>query len=97
MRSAVPAKLRVEGTVAYFEGDLTLDAATRLLAEGRQALQQGVSQFDLAGVGEMDSSALSVILGLRRVAEATERTFQLQSVSASLLSLAKLYGVADHL
>ena len=97
MRVAVPAKLRVDDKVAFFEGDLTLDVATRLLAEGRQAMQKGVSHFDLAGVGEMDSSALSVILGLRRDAEATGRTFQLQSVSASLLSLAKLYGVADHL
>ena len=91
------AELRVEGDVARLEGDLTLDHASRLLAQGKAAIQDGVRGFDLSRVGHMDSSAISFILGLRRFAETQGQRIEFQSVSESLLSLAKLYGVAEHL
>lgn len=97
MRQAVPAQLRTEGPVAYLEGDLTLQHATRMLDLGKAAIQKGVRGFDLSGVGHLDSSAISLILGLRRFAESSGQQIEIQSVSDSLLSLAKLYGVAEHL
>jgi ABC-type transporter Mla MlaB component len=90
-------EVRVDGQLAYLEGDLTLAHATRMLAQGKEAIQDGIRRFDLSRVGHMDSSAISLILGLRRFAEAQGQTIEIQSVSESLLSLAKLYGVAEHL
>jgi ABC-type transporter Mla MlaB component len=63
--------MRVEAGVAILEGDLVLDNATRMLAEGEQAIQAGAGVFDLSGVGKMDSSALSLLLALRRSAART--------------------------
>ncbi len=97
MRKPERAELRVDGQVAYLEGDLTLEHATRMLDQGKAAIQDGVQGFDLSRVGHMDSSAISLILGLRRFAEARGQHIEIQSVSESLLSLAKLYGVAEHL
>lgn len=97
MRQETHAELRIDGQVAYLEGDLTLGHASRMLAQGKTAIQNGVRGFDLSRVGQMDSSAISLILSLRRFAEARGQTIEVQAVSESLLSLAKLYGVAEHL
>ena len=85
--------MRVEAGVALFEGDLVLERATRLLAEAESALSGGASVFDLSGVGHMDSSALSLMLSLRR--RAAGKPLEFRAVPESLLSLAKLYGIAD--
>ena len=87
--------MRLEAGVAILEGDLVLDHATRLLAEGEAAIGAGCTQFDLAGVGRMDSSALSLMLALRR--HANGKTLQFHNVPESLTSLATLYGIADQL
>ncbi len=87
--------MRVEAGVASLEGDLILDNATRLLAEAESALQGGARVFDLSRVGNMDSSALSLILSLRR--RAGDGAIEFRSVPESLLSLANLYGIADQI
>jgi phospholipid transport system transporter-binding protein len=75
------------------DGDLVLDNASRLLTEGEAALSAGCSVFDLSGVGRMDSSALSLLLALRRRADG--KTLQFRNVPESLTSLARLYGIAE--
>ena len=89
--------MRVEAGVALLEGDLVLDNATRLLAEGEAAINAGSVVFDLSGVGRMDSSALSLLLALRRrFGEKTgATTLQFRNLPESLTSLARLYGIAD--
>lgn len=87
--------MRVETGVAAFEGDLVLDNATRLLAEAEAALDEGAAVFDLSRVGNMDSSALSLMLSLRR--RAGNKPIQFRAVPESLVSLATLYGIADQL
>lgn len=89
--------MRVEAGTAILEGDLVLDNATRLLAEGEAAIGAGSTIFDLSGVGRMDSSALSLLLALRRRSgEKTDgKTLQFRNVPESLTSLARLYGIAD--
>ncbi len=87
--------MRVHEGVAAFEGDLVLDQASRLLAEAEAALALGARVFDFSGVGHMDSSALSLMLSLRR--RAAGGSIEFRSVPESLNSLAKLYGIADQL
>lgn len=89
--------MRVEGGVAQFEGDLILANTTRLLAEAEAALDAGASAFDLSGVGHMDSSALSLLLALKRRTGAAGRALAFHNIPESMLSLAKLYGIAEQL
>ncbi len=49
--------------------------------------------LDLAGVTEVDSAAVSLLLHWQRDAQATGSVVSLRNVPPSLLSLAKLYGV----
>ena len=97
MRQETPAELRLDGEVAFVEGDLTLAHVARMLDRCKAAMQQGVRAIDLSQVGHMDSSAISLIPSLRRFAQSQGRPIEIRSVSESLLSLAKLYGVAEHL
>ncbi len=85
--------MKVDAGVAYLSGDLVLDRATALLAEGLAALAAGARVFDLDDVGNVDSSALSLLLSLRRGAGSDAVTFR--AMPDSLLSLARLYGIAD--
>ena len=87
--------MRLDAGVAAFEGDLTLAHAARLLAEAEAALGQGARVFDLSRVGQMDSSALSLMLSLRR--RAGVQPLEFRAVPESLASLAALYGIADQI
>ncbi len=89
--------MRIEADVAVLEGELVLDNATRILAEGEQAILAGTRVFDLSGVVKMDSSALSLLLALRRsgLKNAAGNALQFRNVPESLTSLARLYGIAD--
>lgn len=87
--------MRVAEGCAYPEGALTLAEARRVLAEGNEALAQGVAAFDLAAVTQVDSAALSLLLSWRRVAQAEPRSLAFRNVPDSLLSLAALYGLTD--
>jgi phospholipid transport system transporter-binding protein len=89
--------MRLEEGVAWLEGELTLGNASGWLREGETALQQGIAVFDLAGIGQLDSSALSLLLSLRRRAEAAGSNIEFRNIPDSLASLAKLYGVADQI
>ena len=87
--------MRIEAGVAYLEGDLTLAQATRLLRECEAAYRSGVAAYDLAGAATMDSSALSLLLSLRRLAAGSPVEFR--HIPEDLVSLARLYGVAEQL
>jgi phospholipid transport system transporter-binding protein len=89
--------MRVEAGVALIEGDLTLANASQWLAEGEAALKQGIAAFDMAAVGQLDSSALSLMLSLRRHAESAGGKIEFRNLPDSLTSLAKLYGVDDQI
>jgi ABC-type transporter Mla MlaB component len=91
--------MRVESGIAIIEGDLVLDRITDVLAEALASIQAGAGKFDLSGVGRMDSSALSLLLELKRTDRARNAEdkppLQFLHVPDSLTSLAALYGIAD--
>ena len=79
---------------------MTIANARALLDAGRGLLQSASSSpvttlIDLVAVEEVDSSALGVILAWLRSAAEKNLSLRLVDPPASLLSLAKLYGVAE--
>jgi phospholipid transport system transporter-binding protein len=89
--------LRVEDGVALLEGDLNLANASQWLEQGEAALKAGVTVFDLAGIGHIDSAALSLMLSLRRRAQAAGTRIAFHNTPGSLASLADLYGVTEQI
>ena len=71
-----------------------------LLAAGHRLLEIGADKevvFDLRSVPEADSSALAVLFGWQRAAVARGASLHIINPTASLLSLAELYGLAESL
>ncbi|MBK6744501.1 MAG: STAS domain-containing protein [Hydrogenophilales bacterium] len=87
--------MRVQDGVAYPEGPITLAEAVRVRLDGETALASGCDVIDLAGITQVDSSALSVLLAWRRDALNSNRQVVLRNPPANILSLIDLYGVGE--
>jgi len=74
---------------------LVMTNARGLLEAGRSALKAGEQVFDFSEVGEADSSAIAVMLGWLRAAEAARSTVKFAHIPAGVRSLAELYGVSE--
>jgi len=77
------------------QGPLTLRSAGALLARGQQLFVEPVSRVDLAGVAEVDSAALGLLLEWLREARAQDREIVYLNFPDNLTSLGTLYGVLD--
>ncbi|MEO8441395.1 MAG: STAS domain-containing protein, partial [Betaproteobacteria bacterium] len=82
------------GNELRLSGALTIANAVALCEEGRQQLD-GDMVIDLAGVTEVDSTALSVLFEWRRAARAKNVQITFRNLPDSMQSLAALYGVTD--
>ena len=78
-------------------GSFTLDAIRRIEREVNGRLDADGVTVDLSAITEVDSTAVSLLLHWRRKAREGGRTLTLHAPPASLVSLAKLYGVEDFL
>jgi phospholipid transport system transporter-binding protein len=78
-----------------FGGALTLDDAADVLEASKALPLPATGIVDFSGLMQGDSSALAVMLALKRRAVAEDRTLTLTGLPASLRSLAVVYGV-DH-
>jgi phospholipid transport system transporter-binding protein len=67
---------------------------SQLQVQSAQAQAEPV-RVDASALSDFDSSALAVLLGLRRVAKAQGRTVLVEGMSPRLRELATLYGVLD--
>ena len=81
---------------------LLIGLMTACCATAVPAPAQGAERFtgprvtvDLAGVTEVDSSALSLLLEWRREAVRNGREIRYRNLPANLKSLAELYGVTE--
>ena len=74
---------------------MTMANAPQLLEAGRAALQPGEQIFDLARVGNADSSAIAVMLGWLRVADHSRSTVKFAHIPSGVCSLAELYGISE--
>ncbi|ALD91732.1 NTP binding protein involved in toluene tolerance [Cupriavidus gilardii CR3] len=72
---------------------LTNRNAAAVLREAAARVAQGEAQVDCSTLGQVDSSAVAVMLALHRDASARGRTLSFVGVPQQLAALASLYGV----
>ena len=87
--------IRREGDRMVVSGALTLASVAAVLREGSVAIGQGVHTVDLGEVGELDSSALALLLAWLRQARQQNRGLSFSNLPQGLTTIARLYGVAD--
>jgi phospholipid transport system transporter-binding protein len=83
-----------EGERCSVKGAITIANATAVLAESEKLFDGTRTTVDLAGVTEVDSTAVSLLLEWRRAAARANRQIDFVNLPESLRSLADLYGVA---
>ena len=76
-------------------GPLTLASVTAALHEGNAAIAEGVRTVDLGGVGDLDSSALALLLAWLREARRQNRALTFANLPQGLTAIARLYGGAE--
>ena len=86
---------RQDGGRLLITAPLAMANARGLLEAGRSALQPGEVIFDFSAVSEADSSAVAVMLGWLRAADAASARVKFAHIPAGVRSLAELYGVTD--
>lgn len=74
---------------------LVMANARGLLDAGRAAFQAGEQLIDFSEVTEADSSAIAVMLGWLRGADATRSSLKFAHVPVGVRSLAELYGLTE--
>jgi phospholipid transport system transporter-binding protein len=87
--------IRREGDRMVVSGALTLANVAAALSEGNAAIGEGVRTVDLAEVGELDSSALALLLAWLREAKRQNRSLVFANLPQGLTTIARLYGVAE--
>jgi len=83
------------GDAWRFEGALTFDDAAQVFAASRAAPLPSSNVADFSGMTRADSSALAVVIALKRRAAAEGRALSVDYLPASLRSLAVVYGVEN--
>ncbi len=86
--------IRRDGARLVVSGPVTLASVAAFLEEGRAAIRDGAGVVDLAGVAEIDSSALALVLAWQREAASRGRSLELANPPEGLSAIARLYGVA---
>lgn len=81
--------------MAFAPLSLTMSDANSALALGCAAILAGETQIDMSQLTGADSSAVAAMLAWQRAAQSAGKTITFLDASASLKSLAKLYGVDD--
>jgi len=84
-----------EGERLLVTGPVTLANVAQALQEGYAAIRAGAGAVDLAGVTELDSSLLAMLLAWMREAALSGRTLRLDNLPAGLITIAQLYGVDE--
>ena len=79
------------------KGPILVDNAASVGRDGAQAVNAGISQIDLAGVTELDSSSVAVVLSWLRLAKSLGRQLTFLNVPPSIHKLAAVYGVTEFL
>ena len=87
--------LDAAGGRAALAGPVTLANVNAVLAEGAGLFTAPSLTVDLAGITDVDSAAVSMLLEWRRAAQRNQRTIEYVNYPANLKSLIQLYGVTE--
>jgi len=85
---------REEGRLVI-SGRLTIATVPALFEAGLQHLASENLLVDFSQVEAVDSAAVSMLLGWTRAAQRSQRSLSVTGLPDDLISLARLYGVAD--
>jgi phospholipid transport system transporter-binding protein len=86
--------LKLPATLLHDQADACLAQWELQLAQWTAPLPAEV-MLDASALAEFDSSALAVLLGLRRVLTQKGRALRVEGMTPRLRELASLYGVMD--
>ncbi|MBI3903688.1 MAG: STAS domain-containing protein [Nitrosomonadales bacterium] len=89
--------IRRDGDRLQVSGRLTMDTVTALHGVALQPDGDGALEIDLAQVEAVDSAAVSLLLSWLRRAQRDNVQLSFFHVPDNLLSLARMYGVAEML
>jgi phospholipid transport system transporter-binding protein len=78
-----------------FDGTLTMDTAATVMASANALALPESGRVDFTGLTQGDSSALAVIMALRRRAITEHRELRVENLPTALVSLAVAYGIDD--
>jgi phospholipid transport system transporter-binding protein len=84
-----------DGDCLQVSGRLTMETVAVLFNTGLQPDGDGALVIDLAQVEAVDSAAVSLMLSWLRRAQSNKVAISFANVPDNLLSLARLYGVAE--
>ncbi|MGH8706409.1 MAG: STAS domain-containing protein [Burkholderiales bacterium] len=87
--------IRRDGERMVLSGPVTLANVAALLREGSAQIGEGVRTVDFGEVGELDSSALAMLLAWLREAKQNDRQLAFANLPEGLTTIARLYGVAE--
>ena len=76
-------------------GNLTMETVPAIFEAGIQHLANEELRVDFSQVEAVDSAAVSMLLGWTRAAQRNHRQLSVKGLPGDLLSLARLYGVAE--
>ena len=87
--------IRREGDRLVVSGSLTLANVAATLGQGKAAIGEGARSVDLGEVGELDSSALALLLAWLREARRRDCELVFTNLPQGITTIARLYGVAE--
>jgi phospholipid transport system transporter-binding protein len=87
--------IKREGEWMVVHGNLTIETVPALFEAGLQCLSGEDFKVDLSNVDTVDSAAVSMLLGWTRAAQRIHHDLRVKGLPEDLLSLARLYGVAE--
>lgn len=87
--------IRREGDRLMVHGRLTIVTVPALFETGLQHLTSEDLLVDFSQVEAVDSAAVSMLLGWARAAQRGQHELRVTGLPDDLLSLARLYGVAE--
>ncbi len=77
------------------QGNLNIATVPALFETGLKHLADEDFKVDFSQVESVDSAAVSLLLGWNRAARKMQHALRVKALPEDLLSLARLYGVAD--
>jgi phospholipid transport system transporter-binding protein len=87
--------IKREGEWMVVHGNLNIATVPALFETGLQHLASEDFQVDFSRVDSVDSAAVSLLLAWDRAARLARHDLRVKGLPEDLLSLARLYGVAE--